>query len=269
MSVKVDLVHARVAFRDRPLADVLDLALRFLAVEARAYATVALATLLPLLLLALAAAWLWGAAIGWLVAIPLSIAAQVPFTVLASRLVFSTDVRVRDVLKAAARDAFRVVFLRLLALSFVVFGLLFFVVPGVWVAVVSLFLGEVVLLERATLGATLARALRVASSAIGEVLLALMALTALPVVAVLLADIAGRGVLSELLQFTPPSAVWTHGWSVLAFIGLFAVAPYAATARFFVYLNVRTRVEGWDIQTRFAAIASRATRAAGGDAEAA
>ena len=31
-----------------------------------------------------------------------------------------------------------------------------------------------------------------------------------------------------------------------------------ATARFFLYLNVRTRAEGWDIQTRFAALAARA-----------
>ncbi|CAN5747553.1 hypothetical protein BH11MYX4_BH11MYX4_30880 [soil metagenome] len=33
--------------------------------------------------------------------------------------------------------------------------------------------------------------------------------------------------------------------------------PYVATARFFIYLNVRTRVEGWDVQTRFAALAAR------------
>ena len=30
-----------------------------------------------------------------------------------------------------------------------------------------------------------------------------------------------------------------------------------ATTRFFVYLDVRTRAEGWDIQTRFAALARR------------
>jgi hypothetical protein len=41
-------------------------------------------------------------------------------------------------------------------------------------------------------------------------------------------------------------------------LGLFAQVPYLATARFFLYLNVRTRAEGWDIQTRFAAIAARA-----------
>jgi hypothetical protein len=34
--------------------------------------------------------------------------------------------------------------------------------------------------------------------------------------------------------------------------------PYVATARFLAYLDLRTRSEGWDIQTRFAAIALRA-----------
>ena len=52
--------------------------------------------------------------------------------------------------------------------------------------------------------------------------------------------------------------MWTEGGGVLATLGLFAAVPYLATARFFLYLNVRTRAEGWDIQTRFAAIAARA-----------
>ena len=34
--------------------------------------------------------------------------------------------------------------------------------------------------------------------------------------------------------------------------------PFAATCRFLLYINARTRTEGWDVQTRFAAIAARA-----------
>lgn len=64
--------------------------------------------------------------------------------------------------------------------------------------------------------------------------------------------------LAELFQFQPPASMFTQGGSVLAVLGWFAIIPYAATARFFVYLNVRTRVEGWDVQTRFAALAMRA-----------
>ena len=37
-----------------------------------------------------------------------------------------------------------------------------------------------------------------------------------------------------------------------------AFVPYAATVKFLLYLNVRTRAEGWDVQTRFAALARRA-----------
>jgi len=69
--------------------------------------------------------------------------------------------------------------------------------------------------------------------------------------------VGGRAFIGELLQFRPPAPAWTAGGSVLAILGFFAIIPYVTTARFFTYLNMRTRTEGWDIQTRFAAIAAR------------
>ena len=70
--------------------------------------------------------------------------------------------------------------------------------------------------------------------------------------------IGGRAFLGDVLQFQAPGAAWTEGGSVLAVLGFFGIVPYVTTARFFTYLNMRTRAEGWDIQTRFAAIAARA-----------
>ncbi|MBX3221242.1 MAG: hypothetical protein KF795_12035 [Labilithrix sp.] len=254
----LDLLHARVSFRDRSVSDVLDLALRFIVVEGRTYAKVALGSLLPLAAISLLAAWKVGWPASWAIALPLATIAEIPFTVLASRLVFQDRVQAREVLRAALRDGPRVVVARVLAGTLIALGATLLVIPGVWLATTFLFLSEVMLLERAPIGQALGRAQRVTASAASEVLVGTILFLLVPAGSVLLADIAGRMVLGELLQFRPPRPVWAEGGGVLATLGLFAQVPYLATARFFLYLNVRTRAEGWDIQTRFAAIAARA-----------
>ena len=74
----------------------------------------------------------------------------------------------------------------------------------------------------------------------------------------MLADVAGREILKSVLEMKPPPSMFREGGSWLALLGWWATLPLLQTARFFVYLDVRTRTEGWDIQTRFAAIAARA-----------
>jgi hypothetical protein len=254
----LDLLHARVAFRDRSLSDVLDLALRFMAVHGRAYAKVALGSIVPLAGLSLLVGWKLGWAAAWAMSLPLALVAEIPFTVLASRLVFHHDVRARDVFRTALRDGPRVVLVRGVGAALVAIGMSILLVPGLWLATIFLFLGEVMLLERGSIGEAFARSQRVASSAASEVFLGVLVLALVPAGSVLLADIAGRAVVGELLQFRPPLPLWVVGGGALATLGLFAQVPYLATARFFLYLNVRTRSEGWDIQTRFAAIAARA-----------
>jgi len=258
----LDLLHARVAFRHRSLSDVLDLALRFVVVHRRAYVWVSLAAIVPLFAVSLAAGYLLGWHVSWAVALPLSVAAEVPFTVLASRLVFEDQVSARAVLAASLRDAPRVFFVRMLAAGLAAFGLFALLVPGFWLATIFLFLPEVMLLERATIGQAFGRAQRLASSDVSDVLLGLMVLGLVPIGSVVLMDVAGRTVIGELLQFRPPPAIWSAGGGVLPTLGLFAQVPYLATARFFLYLNIRTRAEGWDIQTRFAALAARASKEA-------
>jgi len=88
--------------------------------------------------------------------------------------------------------------------------------------------------------------------------LAVAALFALHVGAVFLGDFAGRSILGDLLEADAPEPLLTTGGGLLPLVGFWLFVPYLATARFFVYLDMRTRAEGWDIQTRFAAIAARA-----------
>ena len=256
--MSLDVLRARVAFRDRAFLDVMDLALRFVAVHARLYAKVAAMVLAPCAALTIAAAWALGWIGAWIVAVLLSFVAQVPFTVLASRLVFQENVGARAVVRAAAREVPRIVVMRIGWALLGGMATLAFLAPGAWAASLFLFVDEVMILERSRVGPAFGRAQRIASGAMGDALVALAMVCIVPLAAILLADVGGRAFIGEILQFRAPAPAWTEGGSVLAVLGWFGVVPYVTTARFFTYLNVRTRAEGWDIQTRFAAIASRA-----------
>jgi hypothetical protein len=256
----VNIVHARVALRHRPFSDVLDLALRFIVVHWKLYAKVALVTILPgilgtwLIAGPLEGGWVWG----WIVGVAWTLFAQIPFTILASRLVFEDTVRAREVMWAALRESPRILILRIVTLTAKAIGFMMLFVPAAWVAIIFCFSTEVLILERATVGGTLGRSQRVAQSDFGESLLMVVIGLLTSTGAVFLADFAGRAVIEELLQFRGPASIFVAGGSVLGLVGLFGVVPYVATARFFTYLNIRTRAEGWDIQTRFAALAARA-----------
>lgn len=256
--MSLDVMRARVAFRDRAFIDVMDLALRFITVHARIYGRVALVVLVPAIALTYGVAYLAGWVAAWVVALVLAFAAQVPFTVLASRVVFQERVRAREVLRAALGDLPRILVMRVLWISAVALSSLIFVAPAGWVATVFGFTNEVMLLERAPIGQAFTRSNRVASSSLPEAMLGLLLAMTVPLLGILLADVGGRQLIGELFQFRAPASVFSENGSLLALVGWFGVVPYVATARFFVYLNVRTRVEGWDVQTRFAALASRA-----------
>ena len=256
----MNIIQARVALRHRPYSDVLDLALRFIVVHWKLYAKVALVTLLPgilgtwLIVGPLDAGWIWG----WVIAVTWTLFTQIPFTVLASRLVFEDSVRAREVMSQALREAPRVLVLRILTLTAKALGFLMLFVPMAWVAIIFCFSTEVLILERATVGGTLGRSQRVSQSDFGESLLMVVVGLVASVGAVFLADFGGRAIIEELLQFRGPASIFVAGGSVLGLVGLFGIVPYVATARFFTYLNIRTRAEGWDIQTRFAALSARA-----------
>lgn len=266
MSAPVDLYRARVRLRERTVSEAVDLALRFCVVEARRYAIVALVWLAPLAAASLAAGWGFGWAWAWAVAIPAAAAGEVAFTALASRLVFDGAVSAREMLRLALRRSPAILFVRLGTSALALLGCFATFLPGLWVATATFFLPEVLLLEGGANAGAFRRAERLAASARSEVGLGLVVLAVLPLVSVVLADTAGRAAIGALLQFSPPRSLFSEGGSALGVLGLFAQAPLRATARLFLYLDVRTRAEGWDIQTRFAAIAARAARQTQGSA---
>jgi hypothetical protein len=256
--MSLDVMRARVAFRDRGFLDVIDLALRFLVVHVRLYARVALVVLVPAVALTYGIAYAAGWVAGWIAAVVIGFTAQVPFTVLASRVVFQEQVSAREVLSSALGELPRILVMRVLWLGAIALSSLIFVAPAGWVATIFAFTNEVMLLERAPIGQSFGRSNRVASSALPDAMLGMLFGLAVPLLGILLGDVGGRQLIGELFQFRAPESAYANGGSLLALLGWFGVIPYVATARFFVYLNVRTRVEGWDVQTRFAALASRA-----------
>jgi hypothetical protein len=259
----MDLMRARVALRERPLLDVIDLAVRFCASHAGPYARLSLVVLPP----AFAASWtlavIGGWWLGWSAAVALAAVADAPFMALASRLVFADEVRLGQVLAMSAGALPRLIPARLLQGLAFAGSAAMILLPWLYVGTTMLFVGEVIVLEQAAVGAAMGRAQRIANAHFGAAIVAMLVLLVLPVCAALLADVAGAEVLGGVLEVKPPASVLHAGGSWLALLGWWAVVPLLATARFFVYLDVRTRTEGWDIQTRFAAIAVRMTAGAG------
>lgn len=254
----MNVLSAKVIFRERSAVDILDLAVRFLVVHGGAFARLSGMVLLPCFVISLVVAKTVDWFVAWIVAVTLGFLAQVPFTLLASRLVFQDRVRTREVLKEAISSTPKILMMRVLTTVGIAASSFFFIIPALYLASVLFFMNEVVLLERATLGQSLGRAQKVAASSLGDAFVGVLIVTVLPALAVVLSEVGGRMILGELLQFQPPRPAWEEGGSSLCLFGWFAMIPYVTTSRFFMYLNVRTRAEGWDIQTRFAAIAALA-----------
>lgn len=252
----MDLMRAHVALRERPLLDVLDLAVRFCAAHAGTYGRLSVAVIAP----ALAASWFvarfGGWTLGWAVTVAIGAFADVPFVALASRLVFEDKVRARDAIAIAVRALPKLLVVRGAQLLAIVASGVMLGLPWLWGGTVMLFAVEVVVLEHAGVRPAFARASRIANARFGAALGTMLLLLVAPIGAALVADVAGREVLLNVLQVKPPPPMLHAGGSGLALLGWWAAVPFLATARFFVYLDIRTRTEGWDIQTRFAAIAA-------------
>jgi hypothetical protein len=253
----MDLSRTRLVLRERSVVDIFDLALRFVIVHGSVYAKTAAVIVPPFAI----ASIMLGRRFGWLGAWGFALFAATfvgaPFTVLASRLVFEDDVRFTRALLDALRNAHRLLVLRLMAFVVGGVGLVIFTIPGLWFLAIISFVVEVTVLERASIVGAVTRSARIVRRESGQAIVAALLLGLLFVVIVLAADIGGSTIITALLQARAPAPIWDDGWSTLGLVGFWLFVPYATTARFFVYLDIRTRSEGWDIQTRFVALATR------------
>lgn len=258
----MNLARAAIVLRPRGVAELLDLA--FLVLGSRSvmlFARLAALVLLPCYALCLALRyaldWSWWAI--WPVAMLLGSCAQGPFTVAVGRLLFTETLSVREVMRVykervgAYFGALVVSRLYLLLAASLLLVPVFFAWPRM------LFVHEACLLEMAGPGAAVKRSSRFMAGDGARAFVMLMVLLVAHVAAVFAAQVLGDGIVDSVLQLGRPfDVLWMHGGSAYALAGFFLALPYVATARFLMYIDRRTRSDGWDIQVRFMAIAADA-----------
>jgi len=256
-------LRVQVVLRDRQILDVLDLSLRFVARHFKAFGIVALVVLVPAYAISLWIGTAFGWAIGWVVAVVLAAICQTPFTLLASKLVFEEKAAVTSSMVAAWHAMPRLLLVRTGQVLVLCFAFSFCFAPLLFVAPSVFFLPEVVLLEGCGIGIAVDRARKLAASGTGDTFFAWLVLLAGTLASVfVLGDYVGRMILEKLLEISPPPSIWSSGGNTTALLGFFLFVPFLAAARFFVYINMRTRSEGWDIQAKFFALRLRAEEAA-------
>jgi hypothetical protein len=238
----MDLSQARIVLRPRTLAECMDLALRLMVAERALFLRLSTAVLLPTyaLCLGLRHGLGWTVLGTWTAAFVLLSVVQGVFTVAMGHIAFSKGTRARTVLWESLPVAPRYI------------GAVF-VAWSSW-----LYVHEVVILERAEIGAGLARATRLSRgsrSGLGLLLAMGMALT----LAVAGFEMLGDNLTSFVLQLGRPfGSLWEIGYTPFAMLGAFALTPWIAAARYLSYLDVRTRQDGWDLQVALTAAANEA-----------
>jgi len=253
----VKLSATSVVLRPRGMLEVLDLALRVRGRDRAVYRRVALTTLVPAATLCVTLALLGVAPwILWLLALVSAWLVEGAFTGAAGELMFTSG-RMRS--STFWPRLHEHVLTRALALSTIALSTLLLLTP--WVAARLLFVPEVLQLEGVAGFAALRRAAQVTSGRLGAHVG--MALALLGARAVYVALFVGLGVtVADLVLQALPSAQLFAFAQLLALVGWFAAVPYVAVARFLMYIDARTRREGWDLQVRFMAIAAAAVDAA-------
>jgi hypothetical protein len=248
----VNLGQARVAIRERPLAEIVDLSFRFVVgLERRAYLKLAVFWLLPAFSACAAlrltdASWWWV----WCAAIALNSLVQAPFTIAAGRAMFERGVTLKSVSRETLSRLPRYFMATVLRVALLSLGAL--TVFGLVIGVPRLlFLNEIVLLERLPVGAAMGRSSRFLGTRTSVAFEAAVALALVPIAFALVADALGRALVETLFEIaTLPSLLDEQG-SYFALFGFFVATPFCAALRYLAYIDVRTRREAWDVQVRF------------------
>jgi hypothetical protein len=182
-------------------------------------------------------------------------------------LVFSPTVTFGEVARATLRRVIPFFVLFTITRVLTLAGLAAMIVPGLYLWRSGWFLGPIVLLEGAPLGASFRRGRRFAAGYHGRVAghavnaallltyltLAFGSLLYFMVVEIFGLTFVSLGTLPEVEGFYP----------FLAVVGFALAAPFISLVWFFVYLDVRIRKEGWDLEIAFRARAAQMERSRG------
>lgn len=241
-----------VVLRPRSPFEVFDLVLLYLRANHRSLLRLwALVVLPPWVMLALPCWWLgghWGILFLVLVVLPLL---QGPFTVLGGHLLFNDDLGSLQ----ALRRAWAPQMLLAGAMSAVVGAVVLLMSCGfgsmVWLPA-SAFVPECLLLERVPFARALQRSRVLCVGHVGAALVASVSRFWLTVWGALVAELGGQLIVANGLQLgTPFGSVLEGQVTPFVLFGILAMQPLHALYRLLLYIDVRTRVEGWDLQVAF------------------
>ena len=246
----------RVVLRPRNGFEVFDLAWRFLSVRWSPFVRMFALIYLPLWVTGSVAGffldWHWGVGV---VVLALGVGMKAPFTLLTGRLMFADSVSVFSVLWDALRrfpQWITVAVLHLMAgvLATVTCGLSALPTTGglLWVS-------ECVLLEqRQDAGLSggwnaARRSWHLAGQGPAAAVYGVFGSLFLTVWFMALGEATGSVITGFLLQFgTPFGSPWDLQVTPWMLFGLLAAQPIVAAYRLLLYVDTRTRVEGWDLQ---------------------
>jgi hypothetical protein len=256
----VKLSGCRVALRPRGPLEVLDLAVRLGQEAAGPLVALAGIVLLPAWLVAsaIAVAWDEGVAVA-AVLIGVAPVLQLPFLLLGARVLFERDARARDALSDLRGRGGAVLLGLLRTLVVVVASLASLGLFWLPVQTVLMFVLECSALERVGTVEAVRRSARLASDQVGRTLAGALVQVVVLAWCALAGELCGQVLVAFVLQAGTPFGSLADGvvtpW-VLG--GILAAQPLLATYRLLLYLDVRTVLEGWDLQVALMAAAEEA-----------
>lgn len=240
----------RIVLRPRGPLEVLDLAFLLVRRHPRPFLTLTAWSVIPVALLLTVSCWLTQGA--WVLAlVPCLLAPLVhaPATVLASRLLFSEQATLREALTELGER------LLPLALAWAQIGaaallgvmscgvLLLLAGPAVaWVT-------ETALLERIGTGRAFRRSTRLAAQAPAHAIAASAGWLGMTMWGALAGEATGQALVSFVLQLGTPFGSLGQGIVTPWLLGgMLLVQPLFGVWRLLLYVDARTRAEGWDLQ---------------------
>lgn len=260
----MNLAQARVVLRPRGVAELFDLALRFVVAGRRTFIRLTLLTtaLVGGLILQLAMfkvidepehVWIvLGLVTPWIVGL---------HVIASARLLFDGRPPLRAILGQFARRVVPFTVASALVVAFIALGSLFAIGAPI-VAAYTLFYIEAALLEGQGPLTALGRARRLLTHRFGVALLIVLGLATMSAVIVAAAELLGHATVSTIFQLGEPFGSFERDWiSLYTVLGYLLSLPLVGAVHFLAYIDLRTRQDGWDLQVRFMGLAAAEERA--------
>jgi len=243
----------RVALRPRGPFEVFDLTLRFIRERARALLWLCLWTVAPFAIAcSLSAMAPDYQPLALMVAIGVAPLIHAPFTAVGGRLLFADDTSVRTGLWSTIRHPSGL----LVGIgASVATWVLICTGVGVFALPFLVYLPETAILERVPVNRGVSRSSRLAAGQVGVAIVAAIAPWVLMAWGGLVGELSGQLLVGFVLQLGQPFGALAAG-DVTPFllVGVLLSHPVYAIFRLLLYVDVRTRMEGWDLQVGLRAL---------------